>query len=199
MKSRRCRSGGWSPSSRNFPNNREIQRNRTTDRLPEELRPFKSAFCTFSGHLFNSSKNNIPLWALKIFPFVNASTLIGPNFNAFTGSMSPNKSSDVRSGDPCTRTKDAWSPIGGPRGSDPELSRSPVKSWSGNQDCLRCEVRARSSATKRGPHVSICGQAARRRPRATSHNPPAGDNSTTDGFFCPTNSSSFPSKEGDSP
>jgi len=58
------------------------------------------AFCTFSGHLFSSSKNKIPLSALKSFPLVKASMLNGPNFNAFIGSISPSKSSTVKSGEP---------------------------------------------------------------------------------------------------
>src|SRR3989344_7094278 len=46
----------------------------------------------------------MPLFALNNFPGVKASTLNGPNSNALIGSISPSKSSAVRSGLPCTRT-----------------------------------------------------------------------------------------------
>lgn len=60
-----------------------------------------SAFCSFSLHRFISSKNSMPLFALNIFPGVNASIDVGPNCSAFAGSMSPKMSSAVRSGLPC--------------------------------------------------------------------------------------------------
>ena len=44
----------------------------------------------------------MPLLALKTFPGVKASMLKGPNLRAFTGSISPRRSSAVRSGEPCT-------------------------------------------------------------------------------------------------
>lgn len=44
----------------------------------------------------------MPWSALKIFPGVNASMLVGPYLRALMGSMSPSKSSDVKSGLPCT-------------------------------------------------------------------------------------------------
>ena len=63
-----------------------------------------SAFWSLAGHLLSSSKKRIPLFALNILPCVNASGEDGPNFSALTGSMSPSRSSEVRSGLPCTRT-----------------------------------------------------------------------------------------------
>jgi len=61
----------------------------------------KSAFCSFSLHLLSSSKNNIPWFALNIFPGVNACSDVGPCSSACVGSMSPSMSSTVKSGLPC--------------------------------------------------------------------------------------------------
>ena len=68
-------------------------------------RTCRSAFWIFSGQRLSSSKKRTPRFALKIFPGVNAWMLVGPNWSALTGSMSPRRSSTVKSGLPWTRMK----------------------------------------------------------------------------------------------
>ncbi len=57
-------------------------------------------FWSFSLQRLSSSKKRTPLFALNIFPGVNASMLRGPYLSALMGSMSPMRSSAVRSGLP---------------------------------------------------------------------------------------------------